>query len=247
MTLSSPAQSPAYSYVGEELDLFSRAENWKQYFRSHLSPFIVGDVLEVGAGIGETTRRLCDGRQRSWTCIEPDPGLAGRLEAELAQRPLTPKPVVRVATTATLESSQGFNAILYIDVLEHIEHDRDELARAAALLAPGGALIVLSPAFNLLFSEFDRSVGHYRRYTTASLAAVMPPTLERARLCYLDSVGFMASLANRALLKQSLPTAAQVNLWDRVMVPLSRLVDPLVGRRFGRSVIGVYTRRGAGR
>ena len=243
MTSSPHASSEPYSYVGQELDLFARAANWKAYFGATLAPFIRGDVLEVGAGIGQTTRHLCDGRQRSWTCLEPDPALAHRLMRDESVRALRPTPSVRVGTTGSLGADPRYDAILYIDVLEHIEHDREELERAAALLAPNGALIVLSPAFPFLFSDFDRSVGHFRRYTARSLAAVMPARLRRVRLHYLDSVGFLASLANRALLRQSMPTAAQIGLWDGWMVPVSRLVDPLFSRLFGRSVIAVYERR----
>ena len=48
--------------------------------------------------------------------------------------------------STTLPAEAKFDAILYIDVLEHIEDDRAEMARAAARLKPGGALIVLAPA-----------------------------------------------------------------------------------------------------
>ena len=242
MSRSGDAQPDTYEYVGGELDLFARAVNWKRYFRSELAPFIRGDVLEVGAGIGETTRHLCDGRQRTWMCLEPDPRLAGRLRELLKQASLTPAPTVQTGTLAGLEPSSRFDAILYIDVLEHIENDREELLRATEHLAPGGAIVVLSPAFGVLFSEFDRAVGHFRRYTRDTLTAVFPPTLRRRRLTYLDSVGFVASLANRALLKQSLPSARQIALWDSVMIPTSRWVDPMLGRWFGRSIIAVYER-----
>ena len=242
MTSAPRAPNASYSYVGQELDLFARAANWKAYFGSALAPYIRGDVLEVGAGIGQTTRHLCNGRQRSWTCLEPDAALADRLAADPDIGSLEPRPVVRVGTTESLGAATQYDAILYIDVLEHIEHDRAELERASGLLARGGALVVLSPAFGFLFSDFDRSVGHYRRYTTASLAAAMPPELRRRRLFYLDSIGFLASLANRMLLRQSMPSAGQIGFWDGRMVPLSRFADPLVGRRFGRSVIGIYER-----
>ena len=85
MSRSGDAQPDTYEYVGGELDLFARAVNWKRYFRSELAPFIRGDVLEVGAGIGEPTRHLGDGRQRTWLCLEPDPRLAGRLRELLKQ------------------------------------------------------------------------------------------------------------------------------------------------------------------
>ena len=242
MNSSQDALAHSYSYVGNELELFAEAVHWKRYFRSAIADRLVGDVLEVGAGIGETARHLLDGRQRSWLCLEPDERLGTRLRAWAEAGDVAPLPTVQIGTTADLDPSSRFDTILYIDVLEHIEDDRAEMARAAELLAPRGALIVLSPAFPQLFSDFDRSVGHFRRYTRASLAKVMPPSLRRVRLRYLDSVGFLASLSNRALLRQALPTRRQIALWDRVMIPASRILDPLLARSFGRSVLAVYER-----
>ncbi len=242
MNSSQDALAYSYSYVGNELELFAEAVHWKRYFRSAIADRLVGDVLEVGAGIGETARHLLDGRQRSWLCLEPDERLGTRLRAWAEAGDAAPLPAVQIGTTADLDPRSRFDTILYIDVLEHIEDDRAEMARAAELLAPRGTLIVLSPAFQQLFSDFDRSVGHFRRYTRASLAEVMPPSLRQVRLRYLDSVGFLASLSNRALLRQALPTRRQIALWDRVMIPASRVLDPLLARGFGRSVLAVYER-----
>lgn len=233
---------PEAAYVGDELTLFSEARNWKAYFARHLAPYLRGDVLEVGAGMGGTTRILLDGRQKSWLCLEPDPSLAARLREDLRARPLTLAPDVAVGTLDDVDRARTFDAILYIDVLEHIEDDRAELRRAAARLNSGGALIVLAPAYPFLFSEFDRAVGHFRRYTLSSLRAVFPPELRRERGFYLDSIGMLTSLMNRCLLKQGTPTPSQIALWDRVIVPLSRIVDPLFLRSFGRSVIVIHRR-----
>jgi hypothetical protein len=242
MSQPGSASNSSYEYVGEELDLFALAVNWKQYFRSRLADVIRGDVLEVGAGIGETTRHLCDGRQRSWLCLEPDPQLAARLESNIARGGLSPTPRVKVGTLSDVDATSRFDAILYIDVLEHIEHDAEELRRAAALLETGGCIVVLSPAFGFLYSEFDRAIGHFRRYTKRSLAAVFPTSLRRRQLRYLDGVGFLASLANRMLLHQSVPSRQQIELWDRRMIPVSRRVDGVLQHFFGRSVLAVYER-----
>jgi SAM-dependent methyltransferase len=242
MSRSGAATTLGYEYVGAELDLFARAVNWKRYFGSRLAPFITGDVLEVGAGIGETTRHLADGRQRSWLCLEPDARLAERLKEGLEARPLSVTPEVRVGTVAELEPDRRFDTILYIDVLEHIADDVGEIEHASRRLKPGGSIIVLSPAFPMLFSEFDRSLGHYRRYTRRTLASVFPRSLRRRALFYLDSVGFLASLANRVLLRQRLPTPAQIATWDRLMIPASRVVDLALGSAVGRSVVAIYER-----
>ena len=122
-----------YHYVGTELALFRRAQNWKQYLRSQISPYIEDHVLEVGAGIGGTTQTLFDSRASSWTCLEPDCKLAIELQSvvdELAAEHVTDFRVV-TGTVETIHSQKlKFDTILYIDVLEHIENDSQELYSA---------------------------------------------------------------------------------------------------------------------
>ena len=131
------------------------------------------------------------------------------------------------------------DSVLYIDVLEHIEHDADELLAARPHLRPGGHLVVLSPAHQWLFTPFDRAIGHFRRYSASTLQAVVPPGLSMVRLRYLDCVGMCASLGNKALLRQDMPTTRQIEIWDRVMVPLSRTFDPWLRFRVGKSILGI--------
>jgi SAM-dependent methyltransferase len=220
-----------FEYVGSELTLFERARNWKQYWRAQIAPFIKGDVLEVGAGIGANTRLLTELPHKSWTCLEPDASLAKEIT----------KQKVIVGTLA--EVANSFDTIVYIDVLEHIQDDAIEMSRAARHLKPGGHLIVLSPAHQFLFAPFDKAVGHFRRYSKDSLreAAAQAP-LREIKMTYLDSVGLLASCANRLLLKQSMPTEGQILTWDRLMIPASRVLDPITGGCVGKSIIGVWTR-----
>jgi len=229
------------SYVGSELEIFQHATNWKAYYGRAIKPYVIGDVLEVGAGLGATSRFLCDGRQRSWTCLEPDPELLGQLHERLAAQPL-PSPVrTMCGTVDALAADQRFDAILYIDVLEHIEDDVAELERSATRLRQGGHIIVLAPAHQSLYSEFDKAIGHFRRYSKASLLAVAPPVLQLVEAFYLDAVGMAASLANRLLLRAPMPTAGQIVFWDRVLVPVSRVIDPVLARGIGKSVVAIWT------
>jgi hypothetical protein len=59
----------------------------------------------------------------------------------------------------------------------------------------------------------------------------------------LDSIGILASMVNRFALKQDMPNISQILLWDRTMVPVSRLIDPLFFYRFGKSILAVWSRR----
>jgi hypothetical protein len=99
--------------------------------------------------------------------------------------------------------------------LEHIEDDRGELARIARALRPGGHVVVMSPAHPFLFSAFDAAIGHHRRYARRTLTAAAPPALRLVRMEALHSVGMVASLMNRLVLRQSMPTREQLAVWDR--------------------------------
>ncbi len=225
-----------FAYAGSELEIFEKAVHWKRYFARHIAPYIRGDVLEAGAGIGANLKIFAHLDFRRWTCLEPDREMSERLRASL---PDTARYETVVGTLQDLPGRR-FDAILYIDVLEHIEDDRAELGRAATHLNPGGAVIVLSPAHQWLFTPFDAAIGHFRRYSKRTLAAAGPPELSCRKLIYLDTVGLAASAANRLFLKSAMPSNSQIQTWDRLMVPLSRCFDPLLGYRVGKSVLGVW-------
>jgi SAM-dependent methyltransferase len=237
-----PADS-AFAYQGGELALFAAARNWRRYFAAHLRPYIGGRVLEVGAGCANNTAALMTPAVEGWLSLEPDAELAAAIRARIAAGALPLSCEVQVGTTQSLAPGQLFDTILYIDVLEHIEDDRGELRRAAAHLRPGGRLIVLAPAHQALFTPFDAAIGHYRRYGAQELICCAPAELRLAMCRMLDSGGLVASLGNRLVLRSAMPSAAQIAVWDRCLVPLSRLLDPVLGYRVGKTVIAVWTGR----
>ena len=226
-------------YIGTELELFAAARNWKRYLRDRISPHLGGDVLEVGAGIGATTRALSSGRETSWTCLEPDPSLSATLRQAVADLPVAPRVVT--GTLNDLPAADRFDAILYIDVLEHIEDDAGEVRLAATRLKPGGRLIILCPAHQSLYSPFDKQIGHFRRYDARMMRALTPTILRLRTVRYLDSAGYLLSLGNRLLLRAAMPTQKQILAWDRLFVPVSRLTDVLMGGRIGKSVLAIWT------
>ena len=188
------------------------------------------DADRVRITLGEGVRR--------WVALEPDESLASHARESLgvAAAPIE----VRHCTSGQLSAAETFDAILYIDVLEHIEDDAGEIARTFHHLAPGGHLIVLAPAHQVLYSAFDAAIGHFRRYSRGMLEGIAPPgaTLVLAR--YLDSAGLLASGANRLLLRQNTPTPQQIRTWDRVLVPVSRVLDRLLGFRAGKSILAIW-------
>lgn len=231
-------------YVGSELEIFANAINWKSYVRSKIRPFLRGHVLEVGAGIGAATQEFYDGTQQRWVCLEPDPNLARQIPVELL--PNRERCEIRVGTLANLGEEESFDCVIYMDVLEHIKDDQGEARRAAQRLRQGGHLVILSPAFPFLYTPFDQAIGHCRRYTKNSLRAIAPQNMQEEICVYLDCVGALASLGNRIFLHSASPGKRQILLWDRVLVPLSRVADWVVGHSVGRSILLIWKKSSGG-
>ena len=230
-----------FAYVGSELELFAHATNWKAYWSRRLSRFVGARVLDVGAGLGATARVLAASAQR-WSCLEPDPELAGRLRSAISSGELPPQCEVVQRFVEDLVASEEYDTVLYVDVLEHIEHDREQLERSARLLAPGGHIVVLAPAHNRLFSPFDKAIGHHRRYDKRMLRALSPGGCELVSLSYLDSAGLLLSLGNAMVLRRNMPTLANIRFWDRVVIPVSRRLDPLLRFTVGKSILAAWRR-----
>jgi hypothetical protein len=230
----------SYHYVGSELELFAAATNWKAYLAAILRPFVVGRVLEVGAGIGSNTSCLHSSLVREWTCLEPDANLARQIEDRLGTGQLPPNCRVITGTIASIDAAALFDTILYLDVIEHISEDSAELVCARRYLATRGNLVVLAPAHQFLFTPFDAAVGHHRRYNRAGLRALTPPGCQLSACFMLDCAGFFASLANKILLSAALPSERQIAVWDKLLVPISRILDRGVGYSFGKTIVAVW-------
>lgn len=229
-----------YKYLGQELALFGKAVHWKSYLYDCIKPYLFGIVLEVGAGIGETTKALTRDVHERWVCLEPDMNYIALLEDKIERGYLPTYCEPLLGKMSDLPQKKHYSTILYLDVMEHIKDDKLEFAEALSRTKRGGYLVILSPAHQNLFSDFDRAVGHYRRYNRRMMKEFRCASAELVRLRYLDSVGLGASLANSMLLRRAMPSENQIFVWDKCMIPLSRVLDPILCHSVGRSILGIW-------
>ena len=172
-------------------------------------------VLDVGAGTGEFSRRIAK-MGASVSCVEPDATLRTALASE------------GFTCFARIEDApDGFDAVTMVNVLEHIADDAAALVELRARLRPEGTLFVFVPALQVLYSRFDRAIGHHRRYTRSSLRTVVTTSGFRIdRLRWFDVLGVPTALLFRAT-RRSSPSAASVRIFDRFVFPLSQRLDRL--------------------
>lgn len=228
-----------YIYPGNELPVFVEARRWKKYFSKKLARYIRGSVLEVGAGMGETSNYLINTSVSDWTFLEPDKSLFEELIKNTSGFPLPNSKIC--GNISDLPPDIKFDTILYIDVLEHIEDDKKEIERALAHLNPGGHLIILSPSFQSLYSAFDKAIGHFRRYTKRSLReAINLNELNEKKIFYLESAGGILLFLNKNLFRIKFPDKKIIKSWDMISIPASKVLDKLLFHSFGKTIIGIW-------
>lgn len=219
------------TYTGtDNLEVMAEAVNYNRFLVDRIageaSP---GDrILDFGAGIGTFALALTQAGHRV-DCLEPDAGQASRLNA------------LGLTTYTALEQVDdgSLDYIYTANVLEHIEDDAGTVHALLQKLRNGGHLLVYVPAFNLLYSSMDRKVGHLRRYRAGELTALARAAGFVGVHCrYVDSLGFAASLAFRAIGNDTGDiNMTALKLYDRVVFPVSRVLDRITGRWFGKNVL----------
>jgi hypothetical protein len=228
--------STEIEYQSSELELFKHANNWKRYFSSFLIPYISGDVAEVGAGIGATTPFLITDSITSYECIEPDFDQANHIQS-LIDSNVLPSYCSVCKGVLNEDINKKYDAVTYIDVIEHIENDKAELVKAMNSLKNGGYLCIVVPANPKDFSPFDKQIGHFRRYNKKMLIDALPLGFNLVTVKHLDICGSLSSKVNKFILKQSYPKKSQILFWDRFLVPISRILDKLTFFYWGKSLL----------
>ena len=131
------------------------------------------------------------------------------------------------------------SAVMF-NVLEHIEDDGEALRQIFARLRPGGCLAIWVPAFPLLYSKFDRSVGHHRRYRLRGLKSLVRDsgyTIERAH--YANAIGWFSWLLFCRVLGANPVDGFLTRVFDRFFVPVISRVERRIRPPFGQSVFVV--------
>lgn len=123
-------------------------------------------LLDLGCGTGFTLTQL----PRSVRRVGLD---YSRAAIALARRRATGAALVRGSAYALPFASEGFDAVLALDVLEHLDRDLDAARELRRVLAPGGVAIVTVPAFAALWSAHDEALDHHRRYRLREIEGVL--------------------------------------------------------------------------
>ena len=238
-----------------EFDALRFARNYRRALLREFEPYLKGEVIEVGAGIGQFTELLLQLPQvQRVLAIEPNASFCEELRRRLADssrrreealiKLRTPPSTLRIGcyrtlngTVADLEPGTTCDAIVSVNVLEHIEDDVAELTAYAQLLKEkGGALCLFVPARQEIYAPLDKDFGHFRRYSKRELKQKLQQAgLTPIRLNYFNFIGYFAWWFNFHILRQRSFSEGSVRFFDRVIFPVvhkleSQIVRPPIGQ-----------------
>lgn len=218
------------------LEAMQHAINYNNHLttliRANLPPGV--SVLDFGAGNGEFALRL-----KSYGYTPNVLEVESKLCAQLKK--------LGFQTLQSLEelddASQSY--IYSLNVLEHIQDDVGTLKSIQRKLIPGGTLILYLPAYQILFSEMDRLVGHYRRYKKRALIRILVESgFDIEKIHYCDFVGFFATLLYKMIPKRNGEISiVMLRIYDRMIFPTNYLFDKLFGSSIGKNIFVVARRQ----
>jgi SAM-dependent methyltransferase len=235
-----------YNRGTETLKVISSADNFNQWMYQTIKPYCKGNILEIGSGIGNISQfLLSDGfditlsdLSASYFDILNDKfksfdNLQEVILFDFAEKELKLKYPRMV---------NKYDSIIALNVLEHIDDHRLAIENGLLLLKPGGNLIILVPAFQSLYNQFDKAVEHHRRYSVKSLQKVMSVSgFEIIQTRYFNAAGILGWYVSGKIFRNNIIPGGQMGFYNK-LVPLWKIIDCLFGRFCGLSLICVARR-----
>jgi SAM-dependent methyltransferase len=218
------------------LEVMTGAVRYRRYLLELLRPHCGRSILEVGSGLGDLAEGLTGYHRLVLTDV--DPACLRELGRRFAGR--ADVDVLPLDLREDLPEVAPVETVLAVNVLEHIRDDAGALRRLANVVVPGGTVVLFVPAYPSLYGPHDRAAGHVRRYVPATLEdAVVRAGLTVELLRPVNLLGGIAWWLAVRIGGCSSPTGGLVALYDRVVVPIVRILERRWTPPFGQSLLCV--------
>jgi hypothetical protein len=220
------------NYDGWELKFFDKSKNFRNYQLKLIKNYLKDRVAEVGPGNGMNLSYYIKFPKKI-DLYEPTKNLYLGLKESFKKNNK-----ISIFNKKFNIQKDTYNTILYLDVLEHIKDDKNEILKSFKSLKKNGYLIINVPAYSHLYSKFDRDVGHYKRYEKKDIIDILGDLkYQKLNLKYYDSIGYCLSLLSKLTSSNYKKNFEQkIKLWDS-LIPMSKFIDFIIGNMFGKSLL----------
>ncbi len=226
-------------FVMDELQLIEKAARYNAWLATLIRPYLGKRVLEIGPGIGNISRLVIPFVDLL-VGIEPNIHCLQILKQNLGNdnRFMVIPKKVEESSQEDLTKHQ-FDTVLCMNVLEHIENDASMLRLFESILVPGGKIVLLVPAVPAAFGPIDYSLGHFRRYTRASMGKIIIQSgfnLEKVK--YSNFLGLLGWFYIARFTKSVIHNGFQIQLFE-MAVPIVSALEKIIPAPLGLSILAV--------
>ncbi len=226
----------------QNLRLVGNMDRYADWQFEVLSPYISGNVLEIGGGIGTMSSKIISHpRVSSFSVTEINPKNLYALRKRLGKR----------CAFFSFDISKGvsrrflakFDTVISANVMEHVKDDRAFFRNCCKCLKNGGRIVKLVPALRANFGSLDRSDSHYRRYEKQDLSALAAENgLEVLRLFPMNFAGALGWFYHGKVLKKTVHPDGDLALFNR-LIPAIKIAEAALGVPFGLNLILVAEKK----
>ena len=228
------ASNKTPQYFGKDLEAMSFAINYHKWIMTEVHSYLGSSAAEVGAGVGNFSKLILDSDIKCLTAFEPSQNMFPLLKKTLDQ---DKRAKAINGFFGSKNTGESYDSILYINVLEHVEDEAFELATAYDALCRNGHLLIFVPALPWLYSDFDKQVGHYRRYLKKDVVTIVEKVgFSIVKVRYFDLAGIIPWFINFVLFKNSI-SGGSVSLYDNIVVPPMRFLERLISPPIGKNIL----------
>lgn len=215
-------------YGHEILANFALARRFNRWMSDMIAPHLGERICEIGSGIGNISRFLP--KKELLTVTDNDPVYINLLKNAFRNYDGVTVAKADLTCDADFDSLErvGYDSVVCLNVLEHIEDDKAALLRMKRILQPDGRIILLVPQHKWLYGTYDANVGHCRRYSRAELEKLLDDAgfvLESSR--GFNFVAMFGWWLNAVLLKRQTMSKVQMKFFD-LLVPFMRLLESVI-------------------
>jgi len=227
----------------DTLKAISNADRFNGWMTAQIAPYLKGNILEIGSGIGNISSCLLK-EDIQLTLSDVRTIYCDFLEAKFA----THKNIKEVRLLNLIDENfdekyadlfSSFDGAFALNVIEHIDNDELAIKNLSKLIKPQGVIAILVPSVPKLYNKLDYALQHYRRYKKSQLTELINNNgFKTEKAFYFNALGIPAWWLSGTLLKREAIQNSQMNVYDH-LVPIAKMIDAIFSKRIGLSVIAI--------
>ncbi len=227
----------------ETLQAINKAPAFNKWMFKTIEPFLYGEILELGSGIGNISQFFID-KKADISLSDNEDEYLELLQKRFPHLPTDKIKKIDLQATNFENDYAGkkYDSIFLMNVLEHLQDDESAIRNCYSLLKPNGTLVILTPAYPWLYSGIDKALHHYRRYTTKTISPLfIKNNFTCKKVFFFNAMGIVAWLYGKMIGLKKVPDG-EMKLYNK-LVPIGKFLDKVFCKKVGLSIVVVAEKK----